>query len=54
MFMTMREWIYTKGDERYRVEADVKVSKDDKKVSADIKWNTVKKDKVQKMEEKRE
>ena len=44
--------IYTKGDERYRVEADVKVSKDDKKVSADIKWNTVKKDKVQKMEEK--
>lgn len=44
--------IYTKGDERYRVEADVKVSKDDKKVSADIKWDTVKKDKVQKMEEK--
>ena len=44
--------IYTKGDERYRVEADIKVSKDDKKVSADIKWNTVKKDKVQKMEEK--
>lgn len=44
--------IYTKGDERYRVEADVKVSKDDKKVSADIKWDTVKKDKVQKMENK--
>lgn len=44
--------IYTKGDERYRVEADVKVGEDDKKVSADIKWNTVKKDKVQKMEEK--
>ncbi len=46
--------IYTKGDERYRVEADVKVSKDDKKVSADIKWDTVKKDKVQKMEEKQD
>lgn len=46
--------IYTKGDERYRVEADVKVSKDDKKVSADIKWGTVKKDKVQKMEEKQD
>ena len=46
--------IYTKGDERYRVEADVKVGEDDKKVSADIKWNTVKKDKVQKMEEKQE
>ena len=46
--------IYTKGDERYRVEADVKVGEDDKKVSADIKWNTVKKDKVQKMEEKQD
>ena len=44
--------IYTKGDERYRVDADVKVGEDDKKVSADIKWDTVKKDKVQKMEEK--
>ena len=44
--------IYTKGDERYRVEADVKVGEDDKKVSADIKWDTVKKDKVQKMENK--
>lgn len=46
--------IYTKGDERYRVEADVKVGEDDKKVSADIKWDTVKKDKVQKMEEKQD
>lgn len=44
--------IYTKGDERYRVEADVKIGEDDKKVSADIKWDTVKKDKVQKMENK--
>ena len=44
--------IYTKGDERYRVDADVKVGEDDKKVSADIKWDTVKKDKVQKMEDK--
>ena len=41
--------IYTKGDVRYRVEADVKVDKDDKSVDADIKWNTVKKDADQKM-----
>ena len=41
--------IYTKGDVRYRVEADVKVDKDDKSVDADIKWDTVKKDADQKM-----
>src|SRR5699024_4808235 len=40
--------IYTKGDVRYRVEADIKVDKDDKSVDADIKWDTVKKDKDQK------
>ena len=43
--------IYTKDDVRYRVEADVKVDKDDKSVDADIKWGTVKKDKNQKMAE---
>ena len=43
--------IYTKGDVRYRVEADVKVDKDHKCVDADIKWNTVKKDADQKMAE---
>lgn len=43
--------IYTKGDVRYRVEADVKVDKDDKSIDADIKWDTVKKDKDQKMAE---
>lgn len=43
--------IYTKDDVRYRVEADVKVGKDDKSVDADIKWDTVKKDKDQKMAE---
>lgn len=43
--------IYTKGDVRYRVEADVKVDKDDKSVDADIKWDTVKKDADQKMSE---
>lgn len=43
--------IYTKDDVRYRVEADVKVSKDDKTVDADIKWDTVKKDADQKMAE---
>ena len=43
--------IYTKGDVRYRVEADVKVDKDDKSVDADIKWDTVKKDADQKMAE---
>ena len=41
--------IYTKDDVRYRVEADVKADKDDKSVDADIKWDTVKKDKDQKM-----
>lgn len=43
--------IYTKGDVRYRVEADVKVDKDDKSVDVDIKWDTVKKDADQKMAE---
>lgn len=43
--------IYTKGDVRYRVEANVKVDKDDKSIDADIKWDTVKKDKDQKMAE---
>lgn len=43
--------IYTKGDVRYRVEADIKVEKDDKSVDADIKWDTVKKDADQKMAE---
>lgn len=43
--------IYTKDDVRYRVEADIKVDKDDKSVDADIKWNTVKKDADQKMAE---
>ena len=43
--------IYTKGDVRYRVEADIKVDKDDKSVDADIKWDTVKKDADQKMSE---
>lgn len=46
--------IYTKGDVRYRVEADVKVDKDDKSVDADIKWDTVKKDADQKMAEDKE
>lgn len=41
--------IYTKDNVRYRVEADVSVGKDDKTVSASIKWDTVKKDKDQKM-----
>ena len=41
--------IYTKDDVRYRVEADIKVDKDDKSVDADIKWDTVKKDADQKM-----
>lgn len=43
--------IYTKDDVRYRVEADIKVDKDDKSIDADIKWDTVKKDKDQKMAE---
>lgn len=46
--------IYTKDDIRYRVEADIKVDKDDKTVDADIHWDTVKKDKDQKMSEKKE
>lgn len=45
--------IYTKDDVRYRVEADIKVDKDDKTVDADIHWDTVKKDKDQKMSEKK-
>ena len=43
--------IYTKGDVRYRVEADIKVDKDDKSVDAKIDWGTVKKDADQKMAE---
>lgn len=43
--------IYTKGNVRYRVEADIKVDKDDKSVDANIKWDTVKKDADQKMAE---
>lgn len=46
--------IYTKDDVCYRVEADIKVDKDDKTVDADIHWDTVKKDKDQKMSEKKE
>lgn len=46
--------IYTKDDVRYRVEADIKVDKDDKTVDVDIHWDTVKKDKDQKMSEKKE
>lgn len=46
--------IYTKDDVRYRVEADIKVDKDDKTVDADIHWDSVKKDKDQKMSEKKE
>lgn len=46
--------IYTKDDVRYRVEADIKVDKDDKTVDADIHWDTVKKDKDQKMSKKKE
>ena len=46
--------IYTKDDVRNRVEADIKVDKDDKTVDADIHWDTVKKDKDQKMSEKKE
>lgn len=40
--------IFKKDDVRYRVEADVKVGKDDKTLSVDIKWDTVKKDADQK------
>lgn len=40
--------IFTKDDVRYRVSADVEVGKDDKKVSASIKWDTKKKDSQQK------
>lgn len=43
--------IYTKDNVHYRVEADIKVDKDDKSVDADIKWGTVKKDADQKMAE---
>lgn len=46
--------VYTKDDVRYRVEADIKVDKDDKTVDADIHWDTVKKDKDQKISEKKE
>lgn len=40
--------IFTKDDVRYRVNANVEVGKDDKKVSASIKWDTKKKDSQQK------
>lgn len=46
--------IYTKGDVRYRVEADVKVGPDDDDVDVRIDWNTVKKDADQKMSEDEE
>ena len=41
--------IYTVDDVRYRVEAEVEVDDDDKTVEADIKWDTKKEDKDQKM-----
>lgn len=40
--------IYRSKGVRYKVKADIKVGKDDKTVSADIKWDTVEKDKEQK------
>lgn len=43
--------IYTKDNVRYRVEADIKVDKDDKSIDANIKWDTVKRDADQKMAE---
>ena len=43
--------IYTKNNERYKVKADISVSKDDEKIEADIKWDTVQKDAVQEMKE---
>lgn len=43
--------IFTKDKVRYWVDADVEVGKDDKSVSAKIKWDTVKKDADQKMSE---
>lgn len=39
--------IFTVDDVRYRVEADVEVDDDDKKVEADIYWDTKKEDAVQ-------
>lgn len=46
--------IYTVDNVRYRVDADVEVGKDDKKVHAKIHWDTVKKDADQKeFEEKK-
>lgn len=44
--------IFTVDDVRYRVEADIEVDCDDKKVEADIYWDTKKEDKVQKEDEK--
>lgn len=41
--------IYTKDDVRYRVNAKIKTGADDKSVDAEIDWDSVKKDKVQKM-----
>lgn len=40
--------IFTKDGVRYRVDADVEVGKDDKKVKSTIKWDTLKKDYQQK------
>lgn len=41
--------IYTKDDVRYRVNAKIKTDADDKTVDAEIDWDSVKEDKVQKM-----
>lgn len=41
--------IYTKDDVRYRVNAKVETNADDKTVDAEIDWDSVKKDKIQKM-----
>ena len=41
--------IYTKDDVRYRVNAKIKTDADDKSVDAEIDWDSVKEDKVQKM-----
>lgn len=41
--------IYTKDDVRYRVNAKIKTESDDKSIDAEIDWDSVKKDKIQKM-----
>lgn len=43
--------IYTKGGVRYHVDADVDVDDDDKEVKVEIKWDTLRKDADQRMEE---